>query len=159
MSAFMTTISQKEPLDDWRRGGGNRYELTCNFDFSIVWHDDYWTGFRRRARVCTRRRWRFGRLVRLGRDGLTIAMTKVYNQGTSYSMIAIPMFVLMANFLTHFQGGRWTVLLHPLSAGATKRRLGTCGHRGFHDLCSDHWHRRRIRRHHGHAVCSHLAEI
>ncbi len=36
-----------------------------------------------------------------GSDGLTIAMTKVYNQGTSYSMIAIPMFVLMANFLTH----------------------------------------------------------
>ncbi len=36
-----------------------------------------------------------------GDSGLTIAMTKVYNQGTSYSMIAIPMFVLMANFLTH----------------------------------------------------------
>ena len=36
-----------------------------------------------------------------GSDGLSIAMTRVYNQGTSYSMIAIPMFVLMANFLTH----------------------------------------------------------
>jgi tripartite ATP-independent transporter DctM subunit len=36
-----------------------------------------------------------------GDSGLSIAMTKVYNQGTSYSMIAIPMFVLMANFLTH----------------------------------------------------------
>ena len=28
-------------------------------------------------------------------------MTKVYDQMQSYSMVAIPMFVLMANFLTH----------------------------------------------------------
>lgn len=31
----------------------------------------------------------------------TIAMTKVWDQMQSYSMVAIPMFVLMANFLTH----------------------------------------------------------
>lgn len=36
-----------------------------------------------------------------GDSGLTIAMTKVYDQMQSYSMVAIPMFVLMANFLTH----------------------------------------------------------
>ena len=36
-----------------------------------------------------------------GDAGVTIAMTKVYDQMQSYSMVAIPMFVLMANFLTH----------------------------------------------------------
>lgn len=36
-----------------------------------------------------------------GGSGVTIAMTKVYDQMQSYSMVAIPMFVLMANFLTH----------------------------------------------------------
>lgn len=36
-----------------------------------------------------------------GDPGVTIAMTKVYDQMQSYSMVAIPMFVLMANFLTH----------------------------------------------------------
>ena len=36
-----------------------------------------------------------------GGPGITIAMTKVYDQMQSYSMVAIPMFVLMANFLTH----------------------------------------------------------
>lgn len=36
-----------------------------------------------------------------GNSGITIAMTKVYDQMQSYSMVAIPMFVLMANFLTH----------------------------------------------------------
>jgi len=36
-----------------------------------------------------------------GGPGVTIAMTKVYDQMQSYSMVAIPMFVLMANFLTH----------------------------------------------------------
>ncbi len=36
-----------------------------------------------------------------GGSGATIAMTKIYDQMQSYSMIAIPMFVLMANFLTH----------------------------------------------------------
>ena len=57
-----------------------------------------------------------------GSDGLSIAMTRVYNQGTSYSMIAIPMFVLMANFLTHskvadglFESIRY--LLGPLKGG------------------------------------------
>lgn len=36
-----------------------------------------------------------------GGPGISIAMTKVYDQMQSYSMVAIPMFVLMANFLTH----------------------------------------------------------
>ena len=36
-----------------------------------------------------------------GDPGVTIAMTKIYDQMQSYSMVAIPMFVLMANFLTH----------------------------------------------------------
>lgn len=36
-----------------------------------------------------------------GDPGVSIAMTKVYDQMQSYSMVAIPMFVLMANFLTH----------------------------------------------------------
>lgn len=36
-----------------------------------------------------------------GDPGISIAMTKVYDQMQSYSMVAIPMFVLMANFLTH----------------------------------------------------------
>ncbi|MFR3920665.1 MAG: TRAP transporter large permease subunit [Dysosmobacter welbionis] len=36
-----------------------------------------------------------------GTPGVTIAMTKIYDQMQSYSMVAIPMFVLMANFLTH----------------------------------------------------------
>ncbi len=36
-----------------------------------------------------------------GQPGVQIAMTKVYDQMQSYSMVAIPMFVLMANFLTH----------------------------------------------------------
>ena len=36
-----------------------------------------------------------------GGAGIEIAMTKVYDQMQSYSMVAIPMFVLMANFLTH----------------------------------------------------------
>lgn len=36
-----------------------------------------------------------------GAPGITIAMTKVYDQMQSYAMVAIPMFVLMANFLTH----------------------------------------------------------
>ena len=36
-----------------------------------------------------------------GSSGVTIAMTKMYDKMQSYSMVAIPMFVLMANFLTH----------------------------------------------------------
>lgn len=39
--------------------------------------------------------------VAMGDSGITIAMTKIYDQMQSYSMVAIPMFVLMANFLTH----------------------------------------------------------
>ena len=40
-------------------------------------------------------------ILSLGDSGITIAMTKIYDQMQSYSMVAIPMFVLMANFLTH----------------------------------------------------------
>lgn len=36
-----------------------------------------------------------------GDAGVSIAMTKVFDQMQSYAMVAIPMFVLMANFLTH----------------------------------------------------------
>ena len=57
-----------------------------------------------------------------GDAGVTIAMTKVYDQMQSYSMVAIPMFVLMANFLTHskvadglFESIRY--LLGPLKGG------------------------------------------
>lgn len=57
-----------------------------------------------------------------GDPGVTIAMTKVYDQMQSYSMVAIPMFVLMANFLTHskvadglFESIRY--LLGPLKGG------------------------------------------
>jgi len=39
--------------------------------------------------------------VAWGDPGVSIAMTKVYDQMQSYSMVAIPMFILMANFLTH----------------------------------------------------------
>ena len=39
--------------------------------------------------------------IAMGDSGITIAMTKIYDQMQSYSMVAIPMFVLMANFLTH----------------------------------------------------------
>ena len=60
--------------------------------------------------------------VALGDAGVTIAMTKIYDQMQSYSMIAIPMFVLMANFLTHskvadglFESIRY--LLGPLKGG------------------------------------------
>ena len=60
--------------------------------------------------------------VALGDAGVTIAMTKLYDQMQSYGMIAIPMFVLMANFLTHskvadglFESIRY--LLGPLKGG------------------------------------------
>ena len=39
--------------------------------------------------------------IAMGDSGITIGMTKIYDQMQSYSMVAIPMFVLMANFLTH----------------------------------------------------------
>ena len=57
-----------------------------------------------------------------GDPGVTIAMTKIYDQMQSYSMVAIPMFVLMANFLTYskvadglFESIRY--LLGPLKGG------------------------------------------
>lgn len=40
-------------------------------------------------------------VIAWGDAGVTISMTKMYDQMQSYSMVAIPMFVLMANFLTH----------------------------------------------------------
>lgn len=49
-----------------------------------------------------------------GGPGITIAMTKVYDQMQSYSMVAIPMFVLMANFLTHCLLPRPVSSAHPL---------------------------------------------
>ncbi len=60
--------------------------------------------------------------IALGDSGVTIAMTKVYDQMQNYGMVAIPMFVLMANFLTHskvadglFESIRY--LLGPLKGG------------------------------------------
>lgn len=57
-----------------------------------------------------------------GDSGVSIAMTKVYDQLLSYNMVAIPMFILMANFLTHsavaeglFESMRY--LLGPLKGG------------------------------------------
>ena len=40
-------------------------------------------------------------VIAWGDSGLNIATTKIYDQMQSYAMVAIPMFVLMANFLTH----------------------------------------------------------
>ncbi len=40
-------------------------------------------------------------VIAWGDAGLSIAMTKIFDQMQSYAMVAIPMFVLMANFLTH----------------------------------------------------------
>lgn len=40
-------------------------------------------------------------VVAWGDAGLSIGMTKIFDQMQSYAMVAIPMFVLMANFLTH----------------------------------------------------------
>lgn len=40
-------------------------------------------------------------VIAWGGSGVNIAATKIYDQMQSYSMVAIPMFVLMANFLTH----------------------------------------------------------
>lgn len=40
-------------------------------------------------------------VIAWGDAGLNMATTKIYDQMQSYSMVAIPMFVLMANFLTH----------------------------------------------------------
>ena len=102
-----------------------------------------------------------------GGPGITIAMTKVYDQMQSYSMVAIPMFVLMANFLTHskvadglFLSIRY--LLGPLKGGlglavivvstvfaATtgivgrqdllrRHRSGSCPVAVLHDLCVRH---------------------
>ena len=66
--------------------------------------------------------------VAMGDSGVTIAMTKIYDQMQSYSMVAIPMFVLMANFLTHskvadglFESIRY--LLGPLKGGLTMGML------------------------------------
>lgn len=61
-------------------------------------------------------------VIAWGDAGLNIATTKIYDQMQSYSMVAIPMFVLMANFLTHskvadglFESIRF--LLGPLKGG------------------------------------------
>ena len=49
--------------------------------------------------------------IAMGDSGVTIAMTKIYDQMQSYSMVAIPMFVLMANFLTHSKvADRWLLV-------------------------------------------------
>lgn len=57
-----------------------------------------------------------------GANGLTISLTKIYDQMNSYSSVAIPMFILMANFLSNskvadglFESIRF--LLGPLKGG------------------------------------------
>ena len=95
-----------------------------------------------------------------GGPGITIAMTKVYDQMQSYSMVAIPMFVLMANFLTHSKvADGLFVPLYPLPAGSSEGRSRSGSDRGFHRVrCHDRY-RRRIRCYHGHAVRTGAAEV
>ncbi len=40
-------------------------------------------------------------IIAHGGNGITISMVKVFDQMNSYTSVAIPMFILMANFLTH----------------------------------------------------------
>lgn len=61
-------------------------------------------------------------VIAWGESGINMSMIKIYDQMQSYSMVAIPMFVLMANFLTHskvadglFMSIRY--LLGPLKGG------------------------------------------
>ena len=94
-----------------------------------------------------------------GGPGITIAMTKVYDQMQSYSMVAIPMFVLMANFLTHSKvaDGAVPPIRYLLESSEGRSRSG--GDRGFHRVrCHDRY-RRRIRCYHGHAVRTGAAEV
>ena len=81
-----------------------------------------------------------------GDSGLTIAMTKVYDQMQSYSMVAIPMFVLMANFLTHSKVADGLFLSIRYLLGPVKGGLG------LHRVCRNHRYRRRVGRHDGDAV-------
>ena len=94
-----------------------------------------------------------------GGPGITIAMTKVYDQMQSYSMVAIPMFVLMANFLTHSKvaDGLFLSIRYLLASSEGRSRSGS--DRGFHCVrCHDRY-RRRIRCYHGHAVRTGAAEV
>lgn len=94
-----------------------------------------------------------------GGPGITIAMTKVYDQMQSYSMVAIPMFVLMANFLTHSKVADGLFLSIRYLLGPLKGGLGRGSDRGFHRVrCHDRY-RRRIRCYHGHAVRTGAAEV
>lgn len=90
-----------------------------------------------------------------GGPGITIAMTKVYDQMQSYSMVAIPMFVLMANFLTHSKVADGLFLSIRYLLG--RSRSGS--DRGFHRVCCHDRYRRRIRCYHGHAVRTGAAEV
>jgi hypothetical protein len=93
-----------------------------------------------------------------GGPGITIAMTKVYDQMQSYSMVAIPMFVLMANFLTHSKvaDGLFLSIRYLLSSEGRSR---SGSDRGFHRVrCHDRY-RRRICCYHGHAVRTGAAEV
>jgi len=61
-------------------------------------------------------------MIAWGDAGLNIATTKIYDQMQSYAMVAIPMFVLMANFLTHSKVAdglflSFRYLLGPLKGG------------------------------------------
>ena len=93
-----------------------------------------------------------------GGPGITIAMTKVYDQMQSYSMVAIPMFVLMANFLTHSKVADG-LFLSILPAWSSEGRSRSGSDRGFHRVRCHDRHRRRIRCYHGHAVRTGAAEV
>ena len=94
-----------------------------------------------------------------GGPGITIAMTKVYDQMQSYSMVAIPMFVLMANFLTHSKvaDGLFLSIRYLLRSSEGRSRSG--GHRGFHGVRRHDRHRRRVRCYDGHAVRTGPAQV
>lgn len=75
--------------------------------------------------------------IAMGDSGVTIAMTKIYDQMQSYSMVAIPMFVLMANFLTHSKvADRWLfirITYHIRKELPSVKQQGV--HHAFRSMC------------------------
>ena len=66
-------------------------------------------------------------VIAWGGSGVNIAATKIYDQMQSYSMVAIPMFVLMANFLTHSKVADGLFLSIRYLLGPLKGGLGLAG--------------------------------
>ena len=89
-----------------------------------------------------------------GGPGITIAMTKVYDQMQSYSNVRAD-----GKLFDTFQGCGWAVPLYPLPAWSSEGRSRSGSDRGFHRVrCHDRY-RRRIRCYHGHAVRTGAAEV